>query len=64
MSHLCHIDSGHPEGGVSGHREHLRLAWILIDRYGLFGVDAVALTWPRIAGIVLLSAGAALTLSR
>src|SRR3954471_20426561 len=37
---------------------------VLIDRYGLFGVDAVALTWPRIAGIVLLSAGAALTLSR
>jgi hypothetical protein len=33
------FDSGHPEGGVFGHREHLRLAWILIDRYGL---DAAA----------------------
>ncbi len=31
------LDSGHPEGGVFGHREHLRLAWILIDRYGLDG---------------------------
>jgi transporter family-2 protein len=37
---------------------------VLIDRFGLFGVDAVALTWTRIAGVVLLSAGAALTLSR
>ena len=29
------FDSGHPEGGVFGHREHLRLAWILICRHGL-----------------------------
>jgi hypothetical protein len=29
------FDSGRPEGGVFGHREHLRLAWILIDRCGL-----------------------------
>ena len=33
------FDSGRPEGGVFGHREHPRLAWILIDRYGL---DAAA----------------------
>ena len=29
------FDSGHSEGGVFGHREHLRLAWILICRHGL-----------------------------
>jgi hypothetical protein len=29
------FDSGHPEGGVFGHREHLRLAWVLIGRHGL-----------------------------
>ena len=33
------FDSGHPESGVFGHREHLRPAWILIDRHGL---DAAA----------------------
>ena len=37
---------------------------VLIDRFGLFGVDAVSLSPARIAGIVLLSAGAALTLTR
>lgn len=35
-----------------------------IDRYGWFGVDRVALTWPRLLGILLLAAGAALTLRR
>jgi transporter family-2 protein len=35
-----------------------------IDRFGLFGVDRVALSWARIAGILLLLAGAALTLRR
>jgi len=35
-----------------------------IDRYGWFGVDRVPLTWPRLLGIVLLAAGAALTLRR
>jgi transporter family-2 protein len=34
----------------------------VIDRYGLIGVTAVGLSWPRVAGIVLLAAGAALTL--
>ena len=36
----------------------------LIDRFGWFGVDSVAVSWPRIAGLVLLAAGAALTLKR
>jgi len=36
----------------------------LIDRLGWFGVDRVALTWPRVSGIVLLAIGAALTLRR
>lgn len=36
----------------------------LIDRFGWFGVDRVAVTWPRVAGIVLLAIGAALTLKR
>jgi transporter family-2 protein len=36
----------------------------LIDRFGLFGVDQIALTWPRLVGIVLLGAGAALSLAR
>jgi len=36
----------------------------VIDRFGLFGVDKVALAWPRVAGLLLLAAGAALTLRR
>ena len=36
----------------------------VIDRFGLFGVGQIALTWPRLLGIVLLGAGAALSLSR
>jgi transporter family-2 protein len=36
----------------------------LIDRFGWFGVERVALTWPRVSGIVLLAIGAALTLRR
>jgi bacterial/archaeal transporter family-2 protein len=35
-----------------------------IDRYGWFGVDKVALTWPRALGILLLAAGAVLTLRK
>jgi len=34
----------------------------VIDRYGWFGVEQVALTWPRVLGLALLVAGAALTL--
>lgn len=36
----------------------------VIDRYGWFGIAPVAISWPRILGIVLLLAGAALTLRR
>jgi len=35
-----------------------------IDRFGLFGQTSIALTWPRLLGIALLAAGAALTLQR
>ncbi|HEY7177966.1 MAG TPA: DMT family transporter [Gaiella sp.] len=35
-----------------------------IDRYGLFGFEKIALSWPRALGIALLAAGAALTLRR
>lgn len=35
-----------------------------IDRWGLFGSDRIALHWPRILGIVLLGAGAALSLRK
>ena len=36
----------------------------LIDRFGWFGYDRIALGWARIAGLVLLGAGAVLTLSK
>ena len=36
----------------------------LIDRYGLFGVDQIAISTPRAIGIVLLGIGAALSLVR
>jgi bacterial/archaeal transporter family-2 protein len=35
-----------------------------IDRFGLFGADRLALSWPRVFGLVLLALGAALTLKR
>jgi transporter family-2 protein len=35
-----------------------------IDRWGLFGQDKIALHWPRVLGIVLLAAGAALSLKK
>ena len=35
-----------------------------IDRFGWFGVEQVALSWPRVLGIGLLVVGAALTLRR
>jgi len=37
---------------------------VAIDRFGLFGVERVALAWPRVLGVVLLAVGAALTLRR
>lgn len=36
----------------------------VIDRNGWFGVERIAVTWPRLLGIALLFAGAALTLRR
>jgi transporter family-2 protein len=37
---------------------------VLIDRFGIFGVERIGFSWPRVAGIALLVAGAALTLHR
>jgi transporter family-2 protein len=36
----------------------------VIDRFGLFGVDQIAISWPRALGVLLLGAGAALSLAR
>jgi transporter family-2 protein len=36
----------------------------LVDRQGWFGVEQIAVTWPRVLGIGLLLVGAALTLRR
>jgi bacterial/archaeal transporter family-2 protein len=36
----------------------------VIDRFGLFGVNRIALHWPRLVGIVLLGAGAVLSLRK
>ena len=40
------------------------VAGTAIDRFGLFGFERIALTWPRALGIAMLAAGAALTLRR
>ena len=34
----------------------------VIDRFGLFGSERIALGWPRLAGLALLALGAALSL--
>ena len=36
----------------------------VIDRFGLFGVDQIGVSWPRALGIGLLGIGAALSLVR
>jgi bacterial/archaeal transporter family-2 protein len=36
----------------------------LIDRFGWFGLERIPLDWTRLLGILLLGAGAALTLSK
>jgi transporter family-2 protein len=36
----------------------------VIDRFGLFGLDRIPITWSRLLGLVLLAAGAALSLHR
>jgi bacterial/archaeal transporter family-2 protein len=40
------------------------VAGAVIDRYGLFGFERIALSWPRALGIRLLAVGAVLTLKR
>ncbi len=35
-----------------------------IDRFGLLGTAKIPLHWPRVLGIVLLGAGAALSLKK
>jgi bacterial/archaeal transporter family-2 protein len=35
---------------------------VLIDRFGWFGFDRIAITWTRVAGLVFLGLGAALSL--
>ncbi len=37
---------------------------VLIDAFGLFGLERIPLTWARAAGVVLLAVGAVLTLKR
>jgi transporter family-2 protein len=37
---------------------------VVIDRYGLFGLERIAVSWPRVLGIALLAAGAALSLHK
>lgn len=37
---------------------------LLIDRFGLFGFAQIGISWPRALGVVLLAAGAALSLHR
>jgi transporter family-2 protein len=37
---------------------------VVIDRYGLFGLEQIAITWPRALGIALLAVGAALSLHK
>ena len=37
---------------------------VLIDAFGLFGLERIPFSWPRALGLVLLAAGAALVLKR
>jgi transporter family-2 protein len=37
---------------------------VAIDRFGVFGVERIGLSWSRVVGVALLVAGAALTLRR
>jgi bacterial/archaeal transporter family-2 protein len=39
-------------------------AGAVIDRFGLFGYDRIVFGWPRVVGLVLLGAGAALSLHK
>ena len=37
---------------------------LVVDRFGWFGIEKVAVSWPRVAGVALLAVGAFLTLRR
>jgi transporter family-2 protein len=37
---------------------------VVVDRFGLFGLDRITLHWPRLLGLALLAAGAALSLKK
>jgi transporter family-2 protein len=37
---------------------------VVIDRFGFFGLERIPIGWARVLGIVLLAAGASLTLKR
>ena len=39
-------------------------AAVVVDRYGLFGLDRIAVGWPRVLGLTLIAVGAALTLKK
>ena len=39
-------------------------AAVVVDRYGLFGLDRIPVGWPRVLGLTLLAVGAALTLKK
>jgi transporter family-2 protein len=36
----------------------------VVDAYGLFGLERIPLSWTRVTGLLVLAAGAALTLKR
>jgi len=40
------------------------VAAAVVDRYGLFGLERIAIGWPRVTGLTLLAIGAALTLKK
>ena len=37
---------------------------VAIDRWGLFGLERISISWPRLLGVVLLAVGAALSLHK
>jgi putative inner membrane exporter YdcZ len=54
-------------GGIGGLHHVFRTPvwmWTIIDRFGLFGVEQIAISPARLAGIVLLGIGAGLSLVR
>ena len=61
--HRRHSTPGRGRDDRAADRRQLAMG-VAIDRYGWFGVDQVALTWPRALGVLLLAAGALLALRR